>query len=415
MVSALGLSGQETWDALLSGKKGISAITGFDPRGFNCRVAAQVKGLNPSELNIHPRDDRIMNTHSYLLLKSCREAYIQASVKKSKIPGEDVGFFVGMGMVDYEIDDLLPAVLKSKSSSGKIDYDAFYSRGYQEIFPLWPLSMLNNISFCQVSIDLGIKGENAVFSPHADSCLQAINEARQTLIEHKAKLVLAGGVSEKISPSSLSRASYFGLLNTSDTNGKATCLPFGEGRNGTVLGEGCGIITLELRSSAEARHALPLAAVTGYGSAFERERGHNAPTVRAISLAMEKALASAEIHASEIDLLVAHGDGTIIGDRNEAEAIHRVFTECLDEVVVYSSKGALGHTLAGAPAMDTILGMYILKKGIIPAVDDSLPEDKNFRFRLARGKPTEKTVQRIMVNARSFEGQCASLILETAD
>ena len=80
-----------------------------------------------------------------------------------------MGFFAGMGTVDYHLEDLLPAVAKSLSQSGDLDYDRFFSAGYQEIYPLWPLGMLNNVAFCQAAIHFGLRGENAVFSPHGDA------------------------------------------------------------------------------------------------------------------------------------------------------------------------------------------------------------------------------------------------------
>jgi len=151
MICALGKSPEEIWGALLSGKTGIQPIEGFDAGGFACTSAAQVRDLNVTELDVHPRDARIMDTHSYLLMKSTRDAFQQAGLDRTSIPREEIGFFAGMGMVDYEAEDLLPAVVKSLDGRGHLDYSAFYSQAYTEIYPLWPLKMLNNIGFCQVA------------------------------------------------------------------------------------------------------------------------------------------------------------------------------------------------------------------------------------------------------------------------
>ncbi|MBC8463606.1 MAG: hypothetical protein H8D61_01370, partial [Deltaproteobacteria bacterium] len=254
LVSALGLNPLETWTALLSRKSGIRTIEEFDVRGFECRTAAKVSGLGAVDLDLHPRDSRIMDTHAFMLMKCSQDAFRQAALDQASIPPEEVGFFAGIGMVDYNIEDLLPAVSKSIDASGDLDYEAFYAHGFQEIYPLWPLSMLNNISFCQVAINLGIEGENGVFSPHADSCVQAIAEAAQTVLEQKATAVLAGGVSEKVSPLSLARALLSGNLNTEDRNQEVKCRPFDKNRQGTILGEGGGMVVLESQSNAEKRN-----------------------------------------------------------------------------------------------------------------------------------------------------------------
>ena len=438
LVSSLGLSASETWDAVLSGKHGIKQIEDFDVQGFDCQVAALVPGLNPSVLDIHPRDARIMDKHSYMLMKCARDAFKQAGLDTALISSEDIGLFAGIGMVDYNIGDLIPAVKKSIDSQGHLDYDAFFSHGYQEIYPLWPLSMLNNISFCQVAIRLNIRGENTVFSPHADSGIQAITEAVNALIDKKAQAVIAGGVSEKVSPLSMARAGLHGILNTNShfppfVTGRASgspllkkgdeggfsddmlCRPFSSDRKGTVLGEGCGMLALELQSSAEKRRIPYTAMITGYGHAFEREDDSFNPTSKAIISSMNTAMEHAGIRPSDIDVIIAHADGTFSGDRNEIEAINLTFADCLHKTLVFSSKGALGHSHAGAPVIDIILGIHMLKHGIIPPTLHSLPLDKEVKFHLVNGKPLKTNLKRILINAGSYEGQCASLIIEAVN
>ncbi len=412
LVSSLGSSALETWNALLSGRCGIHQIKDVNVQSFDCRAAARVEDIGASELNIHPRDARIMDKHSHMLMKCSRDAFTQSKLNKGPFPAEDIGYFAGMGMVDYNIEDLLPSVLKSVNDQGNLDYNEFFSRGYQDIHPLWPLSMLNNISFCQIAIELGIKGENTVFSPHADSGIHAIIEAINTVNNKKVKVALTGGVSEKISPLSMARALLAGILNN---NPPFKCHPFGKDRKGTILGEGCGILSLELSSSAEERQVPWMAAITGYGTSFEASEECNCPTAKAISQSMEKATTHAGIKPSDIDLIIAHGDGTYSGDKNEIEAIHHIFVDCIEKINVFSSKGALGHLLAGAPAVDVILGIYILKNGIIPAVYGSEPIEDNIMFNLASKGPLKANPRRILINSRSYEGQCASLIIEAVN
>ncbi len=413
LVSALGLNALETWTALLSRKSGIRPIEEFDVRGFECQAAAKVSGLDPVDLNLHPRDSRIMDRHAFMLMKCSQDAYRQAALYQASIPPEEVGFFAGIGMVDYNIGDLLPAVLKSADASGNLDYNAFYAHGFQEIYPLWPLSMLNNISFCQVAINLGIKGENGVFSPHADSCVQAIAEATQTILEQKATAVLAGGVSEKVSPLSLARALLSGSLNTEDKNQKVKCCPFDKNRQGSILGEGCGIVVLESQSNAEKRNVPCLAAIAGYGNVFGKSDGFNCPTREAIAGSMLKAIGCAGLTPADIDVVIAHGDSTKKGDQNEAEAIRQIFDEGINNVKVFASKGAIGHLLSGAPAVDVILGTQMIQNGIIPAIGGYTTGNDNLLGDFLCRSPIKKAPERILINAHSYEGQAASLIIES--
>lgn len=410
IICSLGQARDEIFHSLLSGKTGIRHVEGFDASAFPCSYAAQVIDLNPASLGIHPRDSRIMDTHAFMLMKCSRDAFSHADLETSSFQPEDIGFFAGMGMVDYKTEDILPSVLKSLNSSGDIDYESFYTNGYREIYPLWPLSMLNNISFCQVAIKLDMRGENTVFSPHADSGAQAVAEGIRTVLDGKSLVVLAGGVSEKLSPFSLARGLLSGILNTSNNRDEMPCRPFAADRKGTILGEGCGVLTIESYQSSVKRRMQCLASVTGYSSAFGSDGKSSGPTAYAFGNAMKGALDSSGLNPSDIDLIIAHGDGTISGDKNEIDAIHEIFADCIDKVNVFSSKGALGHLLAGAPVVDIILGISMLESGIIPPTITSSPDD-SILFNLVR-QPLRTNLQRILINCQSCEGQAASIIIE---
>lgn len=410
VVTALGNTLAETWDALLGGQHGIRPIEGFDPEGFDCQMAAQVRGLDTASLE--PRSARIMDLHSHMLLRCVSDAFTEARLDTRPVREEDIGLFVGMGMVDYNIDDFVPATRASVDEAGNFNIDRFYARGYQEIYPLITLCMLNNISACQAAIHLTLRGENAVFSPHAESGAQAIAEGVKTLLDGKAKAVLAGGVSEKISPLGLARAQLRGMLARAGRSDVAACRPFAAQRGGAVLGEGCGMVALESRQSADQRGIPYAAMITGSGNAFEAEEGGDRPTSRAIARAMSSALESAELLASDIDAVIAHGDGSPRGDGNEITAIHEVFTGCVDKLVVYSSKAALGHLLAGAPAVDLILGLRMLSDGVIPPTLHCRPLDGSVDFQMTDKRPMTVSAKRLLVNCRSSEGHCATLVVE---
>ncbi|MGH7845809.1 MAG: beta-ketoacyl-[acyl-carrier-protein] synthase family protein [Candidatus Binatia bacterium] len=410
MITALGHSAAQTWEGLISGKGGIRAIEGFDARGFGCKVAAQVRGLSPEKLALQPKWTRITDLHTYMLLKCSEDAFNQARLGSSSIAREDIAFFVGMGVVDYKLEDLVPAVLASRKSPESIDMGRFFAHGYQQIYPLFTLAMLNNISFCLTGIHLGICGENAVFSPHADAGAHALTEALHALTEERAKAALAGGVSEKVSAMSLTRAHLTEALNIKAAGEEAPCRPFSSDRAGTVLGEGCAVLGLELRARANERNVPYTTAITGYGHAFGSEESACSPTVDAIEEAMNKALDVSRLGPSGIDVVIAHGDGTQVGDQNEIAAIQRVFKASLERITVYSSKAALGYLLAAAPAVDALIGRSVLEHQIIPPVlpqvVDGLP------FYVVGGTPVRRSCRRAMVNCRSSQGQSASLILE---
>ncbi len=174
------------------------------------------------------------------------------------------------------------------------------------------------------------------------------------------------------------------------------------------------MIALELEPSARERGVPWFASMTGYGSACETEGGFSGPTVKAIILAMKAALERGGHKPSDIDVVIAHGEGNVAADRNEVEAIHAVFSDCIDQVHVFSSKGSLGHLLAGAPLVDTILGLSMLRSGLVPMTHSTSSPEPTIRFLLVYREPLKLKPRRILVNSQSYEGQAASLILESA-
>jgi 3-oxoacyl-[acyl-carrier-protein] synthase II len=415
IVCSLGHSKSTAWKALVSGKSGIRPLRGFPGKGFDGQVAAQVEGFDPAQMMVHPKMVRFLDLPSLMLLKCAREALAEARFDRENMGGDEIAFFAGMEIVDYEVEHLLPAVKKSQTVDGALDYAKFYASGYREIHPLWPLTMLNNVGFCQIAISLGIKSENAIFAGHPNAGVQAIVEGLWTIEEKRAKAAIVGGVSARISPFSLVRAQCSGILNTSRQPEEMTCRPFSRNRRGTVLGEGCGVLVLETRATAMDRGAPILARISGYGLACEKAGKNPAPTVWAITDAAERALADAGNRPSEIDLVIAHGDGSREGDKNEIGAIHRVFSSEAPGIKVFSSKGAMGCSLAGSTAMDVVLAVCILNDGVIPPTLNCDPIEDQVAFDIVEGQPRSTCPRRILINGRSPEGQCASLVVEACD
>ncbi len=392
-VCALGSTVPEIWENLLSGKSGVGPVTGFDAGAFG--LAAQVKNLDEIKSDIPPQLAKTMGKHLSLLLKSTDEAYRHAVLAGAGFAPGDVGFFTGMGMVDYHVEDLLPAVLKSLSTEGELDYDKFFSRGYQEIYPLWSLGMLNNVAFCQAAIHFGIRGENLVLAPHGDSGIMALAEAVNALREGRALVALAGGVSEEVSAPSLARAALNGLSNES-VLGDSVGLP---------LGEGSAMLVCEPLSPARKRGIEPLAAICGFGFSCARESAGSSPHCEGLTASMQSALSQAGLGPEQIDVVM-------LGSwkhREESRAIDKVF--CGEEgtgPILVSAIPALGELLAAGPILNAIIGIRILNSGTVPeAMSVKRAGDNDF----SRGG-MDLDAARVLINTVSYEGQCASFVIK---
>jgi 3-oxoacyl-[acyl-carrier-protein] synthase II len=403
-VCTIGNSVREIWNRLITGKPG-------SPTGGLSISAAPTGSIPDVKTDIHPQLAKSMGKHLSLLLKSAEEALEGSGLKSGVLAPEDIGFFAGMGMVDYHIDDLLPAVLKSLGPEGNLDYEKFFSRGHQEIYPLWPLGMLNNVAFCQAAIHFGIRGENCVFSPHADSGILAVAEGAEVLREKKAKAVLAGGISEEISPSSLARAGLAGLIDSSPClKTDSGCTDSTGDSRSFFLGECGAMLVMEPLELAESRGARPLAWITGFGFSCDRGDQNIFPSPRAVSAAMKDALSQARMNPGNIDLIMV---GSPESRRsNELEAIRMIWGDEENRPVLLSSGRLVGEVFAAGPILNAIIGAKIFESSTVPqSLAFSSPGFDGWTDP-ARLRKKEANPGRILVNAMSYEGQCATMAME---
>ena len=366
-----------------------------DKRLRHCRLRSSIgpgTGLAGHKTDIPHQLAKTMGKHLSLLLKSAGEAFEHSGFRPGTFSPGDAAFFAGMGMVDYSIDDLLPAVRGSLDPTNELDYDRFFSRGYQEIYPLWPLGMLNNVVFCQAAIHFGLQGENCVFSPHGDAGVLALYEAVQVLREGRAKFAAAGGVSEEISPLSLARARLKGVIGNRLEHGAS------------FLGECGAMLILEPLALAEHRGAKPLAGICGFGFSCEKDMKNGSVSALAASSSIEAALSDAGIGPDGIDLVLLGGSG----HENALNAVQSVFNASGNVPIALSSASLLAKLMPPLPIMDAIIGIHILASlaGIPKGLGASLNGNTSAAASLRTGNA------RVLVHAAGYEGQCASLIIE---
>jgi 3-oxoacyl-[acyl-carrier-protein] synthase II len=388
-VTSVGTSAAATWSAVRAGTSGLRAFTMADAQVFG----APVSGIDADTLGVGSRDAWIMGLPALMLLGSAREAMAEAGLDPSACGPDEIGFFAGMGMVDPAPADLRAAALASRGPEG-IDYRRFFGDGYREIHPLWPLAMLNNVGFCLSARLAGVRGENAVFSPGADSALLALSEASDTVVSGRAAAALAAGASERVSAASVTRARILGGWDAPECR----CAP----------GECAAVLVVESADSARARGAVPLAAVPGWGfsSAVTASEGFAA----AMTLAVERA----RREARPVDAVILHDERCGGVDSAEREAVAVVLGAQPTPPALLSSKRLLGHCLAGGSAADAVLAVRMLAEGVLP---QPLAQPARAPGRPGEAAPDRTAVRprRIVVNSRSWSGSYGSVVLDVME
>ena len=247
---------------------------------------------------------------------------------------------------------------------------------------LVPKSIPNSAG-ANIAMSLDINGSVMTYSTACASSANSIGEAGYWLRLGEEDMVLAGGAECLFSPSILAGLRAAGALATDGPEdiGKWS-RPFDKKRSGMIMGEGAAFVVLETLERAKARGAKIYAELIGYGSSNDAYHETSPdPEGRGAKLAMERALKSARLAASDIDYINAHATATPAGDLAESSALASLFGDHLTHIPVSSIKGAVGHMLGTAGAIESIACIKAMETSTLPPTlncddkDEAAPPD----------------------------------------
>jgi len=220
----------------------------------------------------------------------------------------------------------------------------------------------------------------------------------------RARVLLAGGVEE------LCEESIIGFQRADVTSRSGSIRPFQGDADGTVLGEGAAMLTLETAESATARGAKPLAEISGFGCAHDAT-STNAYQARAegATAAIEQALEAAKIQPGQVGCIIAGANGSRAGDDMEARSLRNVFRSDIDALPVSAPKAAFGEAMGASGALCALAGAIAIGKRIAPPTIASGSSERNLRLS-SKPQPFEKDF--VLVNAFNCDGNNASLVLK---
>jgi len=279
----------------------------------------------------------------------------QAAVSRLRgVHGDDVGIAFGSafgGIQTYEVG----AIRLATQNTNRV--------GARLVSKSMP-----NAAAAAIAMEYGLRGPAITYATACASSANAIGEALFWLQSGQVDVVLAGGAECLFTPTVLAGLKDAGALATrGPADFAAWSRPFDVERQGMVMGEGAAIVVLERRDHAQARGAQVLAELLGYGAscdAYHETAPH--PQGAGAVLAMRRALRSAALEPNEIDYVNAHATSTPAGDSAEIQALRALFGSHLDKVPVSSIKGATGHMLGAAGAVETVACIQAIRTGWLP-------------------------------------------------
>ncbi|WP_420894171.1 beta-ketoacyl-ACP synthase II [Staphylospora marina] len=398
VLTPVGNTPEIFFSRLLEGRSGVGPITRFDPTGYPTTIAAEIDDFRAEDY-LDRKEIRRMDLFTRFAVAAARMAAESARLDDPRIDRNRIGVMVGSG--------------SGGLSMIQAEHERVLTSGPSRLSPYLAPAMLVNMACGEIAIAVGAYGPSAAVVTACATGASCIGEAMRMIRYGEADVMLAGGSEAPVTPLGLAAFSRIRALSRrNDEPGKAS-RPFDRSRDGFVAGEGAGVLVLEELEHALKRGVPILAELVGYGTSTDAHhvtapRADGAGAVRSMTLALR----DAGLQPEDIGYVNAHGTGTPLNDRMEAEAIRQVFGEWAPKVPVSSIKSMTGHLLGAAGAVELVASVQTLRTGWIPPTINLEEPDEGFELDFVPGRARRRECEFVMSNSFGFGGHNVSLIVK---
>jgi 3-oxoacyl-[acyl-carrier-protein] synthase II len=390
-----------SWQRLIDGTSAAGPICAFDASGFPVGFACEAKEFEPTQW-IESRQARQMDRFAQLVVAAARQAEADAGIeigKESERIGASIATAMG-GMRAFE--DCCETL--TEHGPGRVN-------------PFSLLAVIPNAAAARVSIQLGTCGPLRSSCAACAASQMAIGDGLDAIRLGRADVMLCGGGDSAITPNGIAGYAAMRALSRRNDDPAAASRPFDVDRDGFVMGEAGAILVLEELEHATKRAARMYAELVGYGVSSDAEHiSEPDPTGENPARAMKMAFADAGINADQIDYINAHGTSTPLGDASETRVIKRALGEGnARKTPVSSTKGATGHCLGAAGALEAIFCALAIHEQVLPPTINYETPDPDCDLDYIPNEARDADVRVVVSNSFGFGGHNATLVLRRVD
>ena len=395
-VSPLGRM-DDLWKNVLAGQCGIDRITLFDVAKFDTQIAGEVKNFDPLPAFPSPKDVRRTDRYAQFGISAGHDALLDSGLDLEKVNRDEVGVFIGSGIGGlYTVEEQHKVLLE---------------RGPGRLSPFMIPMLILNMSSGLFSMYNKLRGPNVATCSACATATHAIGEAWRTIKMGDASVMFAGGTEATIVPLGIGGFCAMRAMSTRNDEPKRSSRPFDKDRDGFVMGEGAGVLVLEELEHAQARGARIYCELVGYGNTADANHMTSpSPGGEGAARCMKMALKNARLNPADIHYINAHGTSTPQGDVCETQAIKTVFGEHVKKLAVSSTKGATGHRLGAAGAIEMALCAKVLQNQIVPPTINLENPDPECDLDYVPHTAREMRVDAIVNNSFGFGGHNACTV-----
>ena len=396
-VTPLGNDVETTWTNLISGKSGAGPITKFDPSGYPVTFACEVKDFDPTEW-IDRKLARRMDRFAHLVLAAARQAEADSGLEVGA-EADRIGAAVATGIGGLQ--------------SFQDCRDELRDRGPDRVSPFSIPEIIPNMGAAWVSMELGTRGPLSSQCTACAASNMSIGDGMDAIRLGRADAMFCGGTEAPVTEVGIAGFAAMRALSRRNDDPEGASRPFDAGRDGFVMGESGVILLVEELEHARARGAKIYGELLGYGVSSDANHiTEPDPVGTNPARAMRMAFEDAGITPDEVDYINAHATSTPIGDAAETRMIKLALgEERAREVPVSSTKGATGHCLGAAGAVEAIFSLLAIRDGVLPPTINLETSDPTCDLDYIPNEARRAEVRTTVSNSFGFGGHKASNVL----
>ncbi|MCA2982793.1 MAG: beta-ketoacyl-ACP synthase II [Gemmatimonas sp.] len=396
-ITPVGNDVATTWRSLLGGVSGGALITKFDASDFKVKFACEVKGFDVG-LYMDRKEAKRADLFTQYAMAASVQAMHDAGLEQGGYVPEDFGVIIGSGIGGL-------ATMEDQHS-------VLMQSGNRRISPFFIPMYIADIAAGVVSMRFNAKGPNFATMSACATSAHAIGEAFRTISYGDADVMLCGGTEASVLPMAIGGFGNMTALSERNDAPATASRPFDATRDGFVLGEGAGVVVLEVLEHAIARGARIYGEVVGYGATGDAYHLTGQPEAHeGLQRAMRKAMADGKVAPTDVTYINAHGTSTPLNDPNEIRAIKTVFGDHAYALSVSSTKSATGHMLGAAGGVEFIACALAMRDGMIPPTINYSTPDPDCDLDVTPNTPTARPVEVALSNSSGFGGHNVSIAL----
>jgi 3-oxoacyl-[acyl-carrier-protein] synthase II len=393
-VTPLGLDVESTWSSLLAGESGAAEITQFDHSDYKVHFACEVKGLDPTEW-VDRKDARRMDRFTHLILAAARQAEADSGIDIAK-EADRTGASIATGIGGIR--------------SFQECYDTLITRGPDRVNPFAIPAIIPNLGAGWVSIELGTRGPLGSQCTACAASNMAIGDGLDSIRLGRADVMLCGGTEAAVNEVGIAGFAAMRALSLRNDDPKRGSRPFDAERDGFVMGEAGAVLVLEELEHAKARGAKVYAEVVGYGLSSDAKHITEPDPTGPVN-ALKMALADAGVAGDEIDYINAHATSTPVGDSSETQMLkYALGEENAYKTPVSGTKGATGHCLGAAGAVEATFTVLSIRDGKLPPTINYEVEDPTCDLDYVPNEARDADVRIAVSNSFGFGGHNACVV-----